>query len=118
MTNTVEDVVLLDIDENIDQMTRKELQKRCKTYGIRSNMKTNEMRYSLKCLSEGKTLPTSYYTQKWLSKHQNAKYIKKGGIGLIGIIAIAIFIFIIVKSFGSGNISVNNNITNTTHTPI
>lgn len=98
-----DDVVLLDLGEKIDQMSRKELRK---TRGIKSNLKTVEMRHALN------QLQTSYvfYTKKQISNPQNTKYIKNGSIA--SCIFIVIIIFIIVKSLGSENIDVVFNITN------
>ena len=107
--------VLIDLEENVDLLDYESLKARCGTYGIKRNIKKDEMRWALKQIASGETVPTSYYTQKWLSTPINKQKIVKGGIGLGGLILIGIIGYFLFSNFGGtvGELTNSTNITNT-----
>ena len=111
-----EAVVLIDLEENIDSLTYEDLKSRCKTYGIKCNIKKKEMQWALKRLAKGKTVPTSYYTKSWISNPVNKKKIIKSSIGIGSIIILIIIGYILFSYFGGNTLMPTNstNITNST----
>ena len=87
--------VLIDLDENVDLLDYESLKARCGMYGIKKNIKKEEMRMILKRIANNETVEASYYTKKWLSTPSNKHKIIKGGIGLGGLIALGVVGYII-----------------------
>jgi len=110
-----EGIVLIDLDEDLETLSWEHLKARCKSHGIKCNLKKEEMKYALKQLDKGKPVPRSYYTKNWLSEPANRKKIVRGGLSCGGLIILAIIIWIIFNSLSnthSNSTPIVSNITN------
>ena len=99
MSSLEEIDVTLDIEASIDSLTYEDLKIRCKTHGIKNNIKKTEMVWILKSLATGKTVPDSYYTKSWISDPKNKKKLIKGVVGIC--VAIILIIIIVHNVIGS-----------------
>lgn len=101
--------LILDRDEDLSALSRPELQERCGYFGIKRNLKTEEMRSALDKINHGEEVDPAYYTKesrKWslnpLAVQKFAKrHYKKGGVTCGTVMIIIIIIVIIMNSSSS-----------------
>lgn len=118
MDEASEYMTVLDLDEDVDSLTYDALKARCKTFGIKCNLKKTEMRWALKQLAKGETIPDIYFTKRktksWISNPETKKKIQRGSIGVGGTVLLIIIAYIIF-SVVSGNNQHPTNSTNITN---